>query len=254
MRRRQHTCARPAGGAHAEVAVVEGLQQLIELQKLDDELATHVEEHASLPARREALVAQQAAAEAQLVAEREALRAAELAQRQAEAALREREAAVAKLEGQQFQVKTNEAYTTLLREIDHARDAISVCETAILEAMEAIEARSEAAAAAEAALKVAQERAAAGRHALDTREHELDARLATLRAGREGVRTGIPRELTELYDRIATRRRPAVVTIAREICAGCRVDIPPQTYLELRRRARIVTCGRCQRILVYGGE
>jgi hypothetical protein len=68
------------------------------------------------------------------------------------------------------------------------------------------------------------------------------------------VRSGIPREIAELYDRIATRRRPAVVTITREICAGCRVDIPPQTYIELRRREKIVCCGRCQRILLYGGE
>jgi predicted nucleic acid-binding Zn-ribbon protein len=255
MRRRQHTRApRPAGGAPAEVAVVEGLQQLIELQKLDAELATHEEEHASLPARREALAAQQAEAEAQLAAGREALRAAELEQRQAEAALRDREAVVAKLEGQQFQVKTNEAYTTLLREIDHAREASSVCETKILEAMEAIEARSEAAAAAEAALKLVQERAVGGCHALDSRESELDARIGALRVRRGDVRSGVPRELAELYDRIAKRRRPAVVTITREICVGCRVDIPPQTLLELRRRERIVCCGRCQRILVYGGE
>jgi predicted nucleic acid-binding Zn-ribbon protein len=236
------------------VSVVEGLKQLVELQKVDEELATLEDEHASLPARREGLAAQQAAAETLLVAEREALRAAELEQRHAEGLLRDREAAVAKLEGQQFQVKTNEAYTTLLREIDHARQAISGCETRILEAMEAIEARSEAAAAAEAAVKVAQERGVAGRHALETRERELEARIGALREQRSAVRSGIPRAIAELYDRIAIRRRPAVVTITREICAGCRVDIPPQTYIELRRGERIVTCGRCQRILLYGGE
>ena len=234
--------------------MVEGLQQLIELAKLDGELATLEEEHTALPARREALAAQQVAAEAQLAAAREGLRSSELEQRQAEAALRDREAAVSKLEAQQVQVKTNEAYTTLLREIDHAREAISGCETRILEAMEAIETRSEAAAAAEAAVKVAQERGAAGRHALETRESELDARIGALREQRSAVRSGVPREVAELYDRIATRRRPAVVTITREICAGCRVDIPPQTYIELRRGERIVTCGRCQRILLYGGE
>jgi predicted nucleic acid-binding Zn-ribbon protein len=254
MRRRRHTRAPPDGAARAEAAVIEGLQQLVELQKLDAELATHEEAHASLPARREELATQQAAAEAQLAAEREALRAAELEQRQAEAAMREREAAVAKLEGQQHQVKTNEAYTTLLREIDHAREAISACETRILEAMEAIEARAESAAAAEAALKLAQERSAAGRQAFDAREHELAARIASLREQRVAVVAGIPRELAQLYERVATRRKPAVVQVTRELCPGCRVDIPPQTYLELRRGARIITCGRCLRIFVYAGE
>jgi predicted nucleic acid-binding Zn-ribbon protein len=252
MRRRQHTRApRPAGCAPTEVAVVEGLQQLIELQKLDEELATHEEEHASLPARREALASQQAAAEAQLAAEREALRAAELEQRQAEAALRDREAAVAKLEGQQFQVKTNEAYTALLREIDHARAAVSGCETRILEAMEAIERCAGTVAAAEDEAKTSSERAAAGGRTLAAREAELDARLAELRGRRAEARGRVERDLIELYERIAARKRPAVVTVTKEICPGCRVDIPPQRFVEILSRARVVTCGRCQRILIH---
>jgi hypothetical protein len=234
-----------------EVPVVEGLRRLIELQKLDDELATLEEEHRALPARREALVAQQVAAEERLAASREGLRAAEHAQRQAERDLQDREAVVAKLEGQQHQVKTNEAYTALLREIDHARAAISTCETRILEAMEAIETCGAAAAAAEAEAKGAGERAQAGARALAARETELVARIGELRQLRGEVRGRVERDLAELYDRVAARRRPAVVTVSSEICTGCRVDIPPQAYVEILSRNRVVVCGRCQRILIH---
>jgi len=230
--------------------LVEDLRHLIELQKLDDELATLEEEHRALPSRREALGAQQADAEERLGACREAARAAEAGQRQAEHDLQDREAAVAKLEGQQHQVKTNEAYTALLREIDHAREAISGCETRILEAMEAVQAAVDATAAAEAEAKAARERTEAGERALLARESELGARIEALRSQRTALRQGVERSLAELYEKIATRKRPAIVVVTRSICNGCRVDIPPQTFLDLQSRKRVVTCERCQRILV----
>jgi len=231
--------------------LVEGLRRLIELQKLDDELATLEEEHRALPGRREALVAQQAAAEERLAAGRAALRSAELVQRHAEQELQDREAIVTRLEGQQHQVKTNEAYTALLREIDHAREACSACETRILEAMEAIEVSGAAVAAAEGEAKAAGERAQVGASTLAARETELGGRIAELRERRAEARGGVKRDLIELYERIAARKRPAVVTVTREICTGCRVDIPPQQFVEILSRERVVICGRCQRILIH---
>lgn len=230
--------------------MVEGLKRLVELQKLDDELVMLEEEHRGLPARREALAAQQTAAEQRLGASREALRAAEAGQRQAERELQDREAVVAKLEGQQHQVKTNEAYTALLREIEHAREAISSCETSILEAMEAIEACAAEVSAAEAAAKGARERAESEERALAVREGELALRIAALRERRGEAKGQIERGLVELYERVAVRKRPAVVIVTRGMCTGCRVDIPPQSVVDLQSRKRVVTCERCQRILV----
>jgi predicted nucleic acid-binding Zn-ribbon protein len=230
--------------------LVEGLRRLIELQKLDDELATLEEEHRGLPARRATFALQQAAAEERLAASREAVRAAEAGQRQAEHDLQDREAAVAKLEGQQHQVKTNEAYTALLREIDHGREAISGCETRILEAMEAAQVCAEASATAQAEAKAAGERAETGERSLLAREGELAGRIEALAAQRALAREQVERSLAELYERIATRKRPAVVIVTRGICTGCRVDIPPQIFVDLQSRKRVVTCERCQRILV----
>lgn len=230
--------------------MVERLSRLIALQKLDDELASVEEEHAGIPARRAAEAAAHSAAEERLAAAREAMRTAELAQRQAERELQDREAAVVKLEGQQFQVKTNEAYTALLREIDHGREAMSACETRILEAMEAVASSGAAQAAAERNAKAASERARASGQALEARERELGARIEQLRERRSEARGLVDAELAALYERVAARRRPAVVTITTTMCTGCRVDIPPQRYIELQRRDKVVTCLRCQRILV----
>ena len=47
------------------------------------------------------------------------------------------------------------------------------------------------------------------------------------------------------------RHLPVVVTIRKEMCEGCRVGIPPQSYIELLRGESMVSCVNCQRILVH---
>jgi hypothetical protein len=116
------------------------LQRLVELSRLDVQLAALEEDLTGLPARRSAALAQQSAAEERSEAAREELARAEQEQRKSEVAAQDQEALLRKLQGQQFQVKSNDAYTALLSEMERAQAAISEAETKILEAMEAIEA------------------------------------------------------------------------------------------------------------------
>jgi predicted nucleic acid-binding Zn-ribbon protein len=117
--------------------------------------------------------------------------------------------------------------------------------------MEAIEACGAAVASAEGEAKAAGDRAQAGSLTLTARETELAGRIGELRRLRAELHGRVDRELAELYERIASRKRPAVVVVSREICTGCRVDIPPQTFVEILGRRRVVCCGRCQRILIH---
>jgi predicted nucleic acid-binding Zn-ribbon protein len=234
--------------------LVEGLRHLLDLQRLDDELIAAEEEHAGIPKRRAGIAETRRAGEERLGGLRQTLEDAELAQRRAEQELQDQEALLRKLEGQQFQVKTNEAYTALLHEMDAARQAISDCETRILESMEGIEAAKEALAGGERGVREEAARLDAEEQALARREAELETKLAELRQRRTELCENVPRELRERYERIAARRRPAVVLVQRESCEGCRVDIPPQDYIEILRAERIVACGRCQRILVHADK
>jgi predicted nucleic acid-binding Zn-ribbon protein len=71
-----------------------------------------------------------------------------------------------------------------------------------------------------------------------------------LRAARARVVAASDAKLIELYEKIATRRRPVVVRVRGTLCLGCRVDIPAQLCIEIQRAARVITCGNCQRILL----
>jgi len=231
--------------------LVEGLRPLLDLQHLDDELIAAEEAHADIPKRRAGIAEARSAGEERLTGLRKTLEEAELAQRRAEQELQDQEALLGKLESQQFQVKTNEAYTALLHEMDAARQAISDCETRILESMEGIESAKQALAGGERGVREETGRMDAEEEALTRREAELETQIAELRQRRGELCERVPRDLRERYERISARRRPAVVLVQRESCAGCRVDIPPQDYIEILRGENIVACRRCQRILVH---
>ena len=66
--------------------------------------------------------------------------AAEEKRRTIEASVQDKEALRARLETQQYEVKSNEAYTTILAEIEAAKEAIDGFETEELEAMEVVDA------------------------------------------------------------------------------------------------------------------
>ena len=231
--------------------MLESLQHLLELQKLDVGIASREQELVALPGKRKQFEESRAAVAAKLVQAREDRESGELDQRQAEASLQDQEALLRRLEGQQFQVKDNTAYTALLSEMEHAKAAISDCETRILEGMDAAEAAREALAAAEAEDLATRERLDSEERATDAREEQLQRELAELNARRVEVGPKLDAKVLAVYEKILKRRRPALALVSDEMCQGCRVGIPAQNYIEILKGERIITCGNCHRILVH---
>jgi predicted nucleic acid-binding Zn-ribbon protein len=231
--------------------VLQGLTQLLELQRVDDELVSLQTEYDGLPGHRERIEQERSACDEQLAAAKQAVQDADGLLRQAEAALQDQEALLQRLEGQQFQIKSNDAYATLLREMEHARESISEHETKILEHMEAIEQSRGQLAEAEKQVAEARSRLEAERRAIDARDPECTSEIDRLRVLRAELGPGVAKDLLNHYERVAKRRRPAVILVKEERCGGCRVGIPPQAFIEILRSETIVTCGNCARILLH---
>jgi len=218
---------------------------------VDDELVALQTEYEGLPGHRTRIEQERSACDQQLAAAKQTLEDAEGGLRQAEASLQDQEALLQKLESQQFQVKSNDVYTALLREMDHARELISGHETEILEHMDAIERARGQLAEVEKQVVETRSRLEAERSAFDARDAECTSEIERLQTLRSEVGPGVGRELLAHYERIAKRRRPAVILVKEERCEGCRVGIPPQSFIEIIRMEAIVTCGNCARILVH---
>ena len=231
--------------------MLQGLTQLLELQRLDDKLAALQTEYDGLPGHRERIEAERSACDEQLAAAKQALQDAEGALRQAEATFQDQETLLQKLEGQQFQIKSNDAYTVLLREMEQARESISEHETKILEHMDTIEQSRGRLAEAEKQVVETRSRLEAERRAIDARNTELTSEIGRLRTLRSQLGPDVGPELLNHYERVSKRRRPAVILVKEERCGGCRVGIPPQSFIEIIRGEAIVTCGNCSRILIH---
>jgi predicted nucleic acid-binding Zn-ribbon protein len=221
---------------------------------VDDELVALQTDYDGLPAHRERIEAERSACDAQLEAAKQALQAAQAGMRKAEGFLQDKEALLQRLENQQFQVKSNDAYTALLREMDQARESISEHETRILEHMDAIERSRGQLAELEKHAAETHSRLEAERRAIDARDAECTSEIARLQTLRGEVRPGVERDLLAHYERVAKRRRPSVILVREERCGGCRVGIPPQSFIDILRAEVIVTCGNCSRILVHADQ
>jgi predicted nucleic acid-binding Zn-ribbon protein len=237
-----------------EKCVLQGLTKLLELQRVDDELVALQTDYDGLPGHRLRIEAERSACDEQLAAAKQAVQDAEGGMRQAEGDLQDQEALLQKLESQQFQVKSNDAYTALLREMDHAREAISEHETKILEHMDAIEQSRGRLADAEKHVSETHSRLEAERRAIEARDEECTREIGRLQTLRSEVRPDVERELLAHYERVAKRRRPSVILVKEERCGGCRVGIPPQSFIEILRAESIVTCGNCSRILIHADK
>lgn len=89
-------------------------------------------------------------------------------------------------------------------------------------------------------------------------EAAAEAKLAELRAEREKVVAGrdeyarkIDKQYIRLYDRLRTKLTPAVAEVVGETCTGCRMQMPPQRFIQLQRGTEIMQCQMCQRIVYH---
>jgi len=152
--------------------------------------------------------------------------------------------------------KKPDEYTAAIREADAARKQISAFETQILEQMEIFD-------QAEKELKERAPEVENLRVDLEARLKAFDdeaqtrrSQLEQARAGRERVMNELPKPMSALYKRIASRIRDGVAMAeARNgACMACYMSLRPQIMADVRRGQEVITCDNCNRILYYAPE
>ena len=129
------------------------LQNLIELQQIDSQIAALRAEIAALPKHVAEIEAKLAGCKAKVEAMLAAAKADEAARRKHESDIQDQQQKISKYRDQSLNVKTNQEYKALMEEIKFAEDKIAASEDKILEIMVAADARKESLKKAEAELK-----------------------------------------------------------------------------------------------------
>jgi predicted nucleic acid-binding Zn-ribbon protein len=158
---------------------------------------------------------------------------------------------ISKHRDQLYEMKSNEAYKTMLHEIQGEEAKIRGIEDRILEQMVEAEQLEQYVKDAAARLDGQRSRVAEEKKEL---ESERDRDLAE-RSVADERRRALAGSLTEttlrVYERTRKSRGTAVVQVVDGSCSGCHVKLRPQYYNEVRASDSLMTCENCGRILYY---
>ncbi len=241
----------PSGESPLEPQIAD----LIALQKVDSSIQEERARIAMVPEKVAALDARLQQYEDKLEARNHDLEEATKDRRTQEGELQSINDKLSKYQGQLMEVKSNEAYTAILKEIDGTKKEIDEHEERILEDMLSVDDLA-------AEIKELEKQFQADKILLGQQKTEVEA------AGREAEdhlrqdeeeRKRLASSLDEItlksYERVATMRGGlAVVEVREELCLGCRVKIRPQVFEEVRTGAGLRQCDSCTRFLYVTEE
>ncbi len=235
--------------------MLEQLELLMRLSVIDGELRQLLFERESLPGSIEELESQKESILCEITSREGLLEESAKERKHLERNLEDLSAKLKDLESKRLQIKTNEEYAALSLEMEHARTHISDAEDGVLRSLETAE-------QVTSELEAAREQARAVRETLDERIAFLKADLAKRDDAiaikkDERLRAAmlIDRTVLRKYDRILeSKGDSAMASVADGACSGCRMRLPPQMLIEVRRSDRLMECQSCGRILCWRPE
>jgi uncharacterized protein len=228
------------------------LQSLIELQKIDAEIASVRAEVAALPKHVAEIEKKLAGSKSKVETAVAAGKADEAARKKHESDIQDQQQKISKYRDQSLNVKTNQEYKALMDEIKFAEQKIAASEDKILEIMVAADSRKEALKKAEAELKA--DTAENEREKEEARQRTAvdEAALAELTTRRNGLRGGVSEDILRHYDRVLVLRGSSLSAVYdNEQCSACSVMLRPQVFQEVMTNEKFMTCDYCKRILYY---
>ena len=228
------------------------LEKLLVLQDRDRKLRQLLQETKDIPARKSLI-------ESRLKANRDAHLLAQenlkknLSQIKAvELEIESVKDTVKKYRAQQGQIKSNDQYRALEREIREQQGRIRELEERQIALMEESEPLKGVVAEREKALKQDEDSVQVDIKALDERLKNIQSEVDEARKNREGMTDGIDSNWLSRYTRIFNNKGDyALVPVDNGTCGGCHMKIPPQLVQDAKRGDSMVSCSYCGRLLYW---
>ena len=227
------------------------LQNLIELDRVTQEIARLTDEIAQLPQLVAAIESKLATARSQVETATAAIKNQESQKRKFESDIQDWQQKISKFRDQSLSVKTNEQYKALMHEIEFAEKQIGECEEQILVGMEGADGFVKALKDAEVELKLETAEIEKEKEHARRVTAEDQAKLVELRKRQSELKAQVEPSTLAHFERVSVKRKGAIVEAIDEKCSACNVRMRPQRYNELLANAALVTCESCGRILYY---
>jgi predicted nucleic acid-binding Zn-ribbon protein len=231
------------------------LSPLIELQKLDLRIMEIKDIRRKIPERLHSAEAPLREATQILNDTKAAADAAAKERRAHEKDLEVHEAHTEKMKSHAAGLKTNKEYQAHLFEIELANKKRGEFEEKILLAMDKIDQLQKAVKEQQEKKKALEDVFVREKQVLDAQDKKLAEELAQVETRQRAASARIEKSLLERYTQIKTTRKDQPLAAVRDgMCAGCRLQIPPQLIAQVKRSDDLLVCPYCRRMLYWEGE
>lgn len=236
-------------------ALNQHLSPLIELQKLDLRIMEITEQRRRIPERLHAVESPLRETRQSLQELTAAMDASVKERRAHEKDVEAQDAHTDKMRARLSELKTNKEYQAHLFELQMANKKKSEIEDRVLACMEKIEQLQQAAKDAQEKVRTAEQIFSNEKQVLDELDGRLSAELAQLESQQQDRSAKVEPALLARYTKLkSSRKDQPLAAIKGGICAGCRLQIPPQLIAEVKRSQDLHTCPYCHRMLYWDGD
>lgn len=228
------------------------IERLLLIQERDRAIARLVRETQDIPARKKLIEDRLKAHQDVLHTAQEDLKKAQAGIKQVEIEVDSRRQKIQRFREQQVQIKKNEEFRALEREIAVVQKEIRAEEDKELEFMEQVEKARAVIAEREADLKKEDARVREDQKVFDRRLDELQAEITKLQTDRKALVEQVDPSWLGRYERIMAKTGDyALVPVEHGACGGCHMNLPPHLIHDARKGLSAAQCSYCSRMLYW---
>ena len=173
----------------------------------------------------------------------------ELEIKKTESAIRDQNETMKKYHTQSAQIKKNDEYRAMMKEIDNVKNKISDIETEQLGYMEKIEVAKNAFKSEEKLFKDREKAIIDEKNELKDLDGKLKTEIEKQNSVREEFSVKISPDLISIYKRLLSKKTGTpLVDVHQGICGNCHLKLTPQTVNSVRKEAQVF-CDNCGHLL-----
>jgi len=151
-----------------------------------------------------------------------------------------------------LEVKNNKEYQAMLKEIEIAESSRGDIETEIISILEELDKLSILVKKDEEILSQHRKEYEAEKKIIEADLNAIDADAASWEQKRADLRKDVSADILARYEKVKNRNNGVgVISVWKEVCNGCHMNIPPQLYNELQKTTELLSCPNCNRIMYF---